>query len=222
MLFRSVELLLEKDIDIYRDLCSHTEEIIQAVVSSVSICLAALILCFSVRTAYKRRYRIKTWWYRRKVNHDNCAVHSVYDIYLTYDVIDSSFALHELASILESVYRFRCCIPERDFPATNAPRVEITSQQMSACSMTIVVLSRHALQNTIHCFERNLARHMELHTRQMKKVVYILLDDLRDVTDADVRSIISGATTLHYPVISDRRVEFYDKLRCFIYKALKA
>ena len=92
---------------------------------------------------------------------------------------------------------------------------------MSTCSMTIVVLSRHALQNTIHCFEKNLARHMELHTRQMRKVIYILLDDLRDVTDADVRSIISGATTLHYPVDSDKRVKFYDKLCFVIYKALK-
>ena len=55
----------------------------------------------------------------------------------------------------------------------------------------------------------------------MRKVIYILLDDLRDVTDADVRSIISGATTLHYPVNSDKRVKFYDKLCFVIYKALK-
>ena len=121
----------------YRDLCSHTEEIIQAVVSSVSVCLAALILSLSGRATYRRRYRIKTWWYRRKYYTNNCVANSAYDIYLTYDVIDSGFAVHELASILENIYRFRCCIPERDFPGTNTSRVEITYHQMSTywCAM---------------------------------------------------------------------------------------
>ena len=87
--------------------------------------------------------------------------------------------------------------------------------------MSIIVLSRRALQNPIHFMERNLARQMELHSYQMKKVIYILLEDLSDVTDSDVQSVISGNVGLKY---NDDSVEFlelfFDKLCCKIYKTL--
>ena len=85
--------------------------------------------------------------------------------------------------------------------------------------MSIVVLSRHALKNSVHAWESNQARHMELQrSYPMTKVVYILLDD---INDSDVSDVTCGAPKLRYPQNCDERLEFYDKLRYVIYKALK-
>ena len=86
--------------------------------------------------------------------------------------------------------------------------------------MSIIVLSRQALQSHIPSIERNLARQMELNSTQAK-VVYILLNDLSDVTDSDVTSVITGNIGLLYPPGSAVAQEhFYDKLRAKIYKTL--
>ena len=56
---------------------------------------------------------------------------------------------------------------------------------------------------------------MELHSYQMKKVIYIFLEDLSDVTDSDVQSVISGNVWMKYNDESVGNVElFFDKLRC--------
>ena len=63
---------------------------------------------------------------------------------------------------------------------------------------------------------------MELHSYQMKKVIYIFLEDLSDVIETDVRSVISGNVGLSYSNESVEKHElFFDKLRYKIYKALK-
>ena len=55
----------------------------------------------------------------------------------------------------------------------------------------------------------------------MRKVVYILLGDLSDVIDSDVKSIIRENLALRYVGESMREKEtFYDKLASKIYKAL--
>ena len=87
--------------------------------------------------------------------------------------------------------------------------------------MSIIVLSRQALQNPIHFLERNLARQMELHSYLMKKVIYIFLEDLSDVTDFDIQSILSGNLGLKY---TDKSVHdnelFYGRLSAKIYRKL--
>ena len=98
---------------------------------------------------------------------------------------------------------------------------------MSKCRMSIIVLSRRALQNPTHFMERNLARQMELHSYQMKKVIYIFLEDLSDVTDCDDRNIndvsqiIRNKLGLFYRDESvDRKTAFYDRLSSKIYRSL--
>ena len=130
-----------------------------------------------------------------------------------------NFVINELELILEKLYGFRCCIPQRDFPGTGVD-IEHISCFMSKCQMSIIVLSRQALQSHIQSIERNLARHMELHSTQAE-VIYILLDDLSDVTDSHVMSVITGNIGLLYPHGSAVAQEhFYDKLRAKIYKTL--
>ena len=140
-----------------------------------------------------------------------------FDLYIAVDAHDKLFAA-ELAEILESFYGFRCCIPDRDFHGEGV-HTELISHFMSKCQMSIIVLSRPALQNPIHFMERNLARQTELHSYQMRKVIYIFLEDLSDVTDCDVKSIISGRIGLRYKneTIGDKE-SFYHKLALKLYK----
>ena len=92
---------------------------------------------------------------------------------------------------------------------------------MSKCQMSIIVLSRQALQNPIHFLERNLARQMELHSFQMKKVIYIFLEDLSDVTDVGIQAIVGSNVGLRYTDESIANNEvFYRRLTSKIYKKL--
>ena len=214
-----VELLLEKDMDAYKDLCSVTEEIVGAIVSTLVACVVVASIVTVGRVAYKYRYLIKTWIYRWKLRND-VQDESEYDIYLSFDQTDICSVL-ELVDKLEHIYGFRCCIPDRDFDG-HGVHVELISQYMTKCRMSIIVLSRKALQNPTHFMERNLARQMELHSYQMKKVLYVFLEDLHDVTESDVRSVISGNLGLRYSNDSVKKHElFFDKLCCKIYKALQ-
>ena len=87
--------------------------------------------------------------------------------------------------------------------------------------MSIIVLSRQALQNPIHFLERNLARKMELHSFQMKKVIYIFLEDLSDVTDVGIQAIVGSNVGLRYTDESIANNEaFYRRLTSKIYKKL--
>ena len=222
-----VELLLEKDTDIYRDMCSITEEIIQTIVSSVLACIFVFLLTIIIRMFFKRRHRLKTWYYRRKIaHHKQTGDQMEFDIYICYDDDDKSYVIYELSHILESVYNFRCCLPERDFHGEGVHN-ELIGHFMSKCQMSIVVLSRQALQNPIHFMERNLARQRELHSFQMKKVIYIFLEDLSDVTDCDDRNtndvsqIIRNKLGLVYKDESvDKKTAFYDHLGSKIYRNL--
>ena len=216
-----VELLLEKDTDIYNDMCSINEEIIQAVVTTLTVCIFTFLSSVLSRAVYRRRYRIKTFYYKRKLLHSANILSNPteFDVYVAFDNNDFSI-VYELTEILESVYDFKCCIPDRDFRGEGV-HVELISHFMSKCQMSIIVLSRQALQNPIHFMERNLARDMELHSFKMKKVIYIFLEDLSDVTDSDVKSIISGNVGLTYSDITEEiKCEFYDKLNRKIYKTL--
>ena len=125
-----------------------------------------------------------------------------------------------MAEILETFYGFRCCIPDRDFAGVGV-HTELISHFMSKCQMSITVLSRQALQNPIHFLERNLARQMELHSYQMRKVIYIFLEDLSGVINCDVKSIINDRIGLTYTSISfGAKENFYNKLSLKIYKTL--
>ena len=172
--------------------------------------------------AYKHRYRLKTWYYRRQLSRarQNSDVTSEFDIYICYDDSDKSFVIFELTQILESVYHFRCCLPERDFGGEGV-HTELIEHFMSKCKMSIIVLSRQALQNPIHFLERNLARKMELHSFQMKTVIYIFLEDLSDVTDVGIQAIVGSNVGLRYTDESIANNEvFYRRLTSKIYKKL--
>ena len=217
-----VELILEKDVDVYKDMCSVTEEIIQAVASTLGVCIAVALVTVCARVAYRLRYRLKTWYYRRQLarGRQNNGVTSEFDIYIGYDDSDKSFVIYELTHILENVYGFRCCIPDKDFDGEGV-HTELISHFMSKCQMSIIVLSRQALQNPIHFMERNLARQMELHSFQMKKVIYIFIDDLSDVTDIGIQAIVSANVGLRYTDESVANNEaFYGRLSSKIYRTL--
>ena len=217
-----VELLLEKDVDVYKDMCSITEEIIQAVVSTLGVCFAIALVITGIRVAYRLRYRLKTWYYRRQLarGRQNNGVTSEFDIYIGYDDSDKSFVIYELSHILEIVYNFPCCLPNRDFYGVGI-HTELIRHFMSKCQMSIIVLSRKALQNPIHFMERNLARQMEPHSFQMRKVIYIFLEDLSDVSDLGIQSILSANVGLRYTDESvDLNEAFYGRLSSKIYQTL--
>ena len=218
-----MELLLEKDTDIYNDMCSINEEIIQAVVSTLGACIAVALVTVCTRIAYRLRYRLKTWYYKRQLfrGRQNSDVTSEFDIYIGYDDSDKFFVIYELTHILETVYGFRCCIPDRDFDGEGV-HTELISHFLGKCQMSIIVLSRQALQNPIHFIERNLARQLELHSFQMRKVIYIFMEDLSDVTISDVRSVISSKVGLFYSNdCIETQQRFFEKLRCKVYKTLR-
>ena len=216
------ELLLEKDTDLYKDICSNTEEVIQAVSSTLGVCLAVALLTVCSYVAHKHRYRLKTWYYRHKLSRarGKTRITSEFDIYIGYDDNDKSFVIYELTQILENVYGFRCCIPDRDFHGEGV-HTELISHFMNKCRMSIIVLSRKAVQNPIHFMERNLARQIELHSFQMQKVIYILIDDLSDVTDFGIQAIVSANVGLRYTDESVAHNEaFYGRLSSKIYRTL--
>lgn len=224
-----LELVLEKDINLYRDMCSHIDEIIQGIVSTLVACITIAITVIATRMIYRRRYRIETWYYRLKYSrqHDESQSSMNFDVYLCFDQHDKYYAINSLSRTLEHNYGLSCCIPDRDFPGHGVYKT-IVMNFIRQCRMTIVILSANSIKSDVQSFERILARDMELHWFRPKRIIYILLDDLGDITNADMPKDIARVLNAKiaikwrnsYNTSVDQQLAFYERLRAKVYRAL--
>ena len=100
--------------------------------------------------------------------------------------------VEKIRYFLEEECRLKCCIPQRNFSDQFTDDFDQAELNMMKSASTVVFLSFAAINNHQHRVERYQARHVELKRSFEHRVVYVALEDLRDVIRAgdDLHTIL--------------------------------
>ena len=185
------ELIWEKDLDRYRDACSILDEIVTAVAVSVASTLACVGLVVLWRQLHKHRYKLRTRYHKLRLAARGLREeeHSRYDVFFCYVHSDDE-AMEEVRAFLEGESGLKCCIPQRDFDYEDGDTSTATEKHLNVSAATLVLWSCAALESETHEMQYRMARNMELYRRFHHRVLHVCVEDLSDVTDADVKSIL--------------------------------
>ena len=117
-------------------------------------------------------------------------VHDI-DVYFCY-IHEDDVNIERMRYFLEEECRLKCCIPQRNFSDQFTDDYDQAELNMMKSASTVVFLSCAAINNHQHRVERYQARHVELKRSFEHRVVYVALEDLRDVTRAgdDLHTIL--------------------------------
>ena len=125
----------------------------------MSMLLAATVIFSIILTiqvfycARKNRYRLTTWYYKlklaRKVESKTNRVYD-WDVYICY-VHEDDAVLEEIRNFIEDKSNLKCCIPQRDFGASDTDDVTALEQSLVKSASTVVLWSPVALTSKWHC-----------------------------------------------------------------------
>ena len=182
------ELIHTKDLIAYYKHCSVVDEILISVFSAV----LAVIVTVVVMCIYRKRRTLQTYWYKQKLFVKGFKSETFdFDVYFCY-VHEDDQKVENIRHFLEEECRLKCCIPQRNFSDQFTDDFDQAELNMMKSASTVVFLSFAAINNHQHRVERYQARHVELKRSFEHRVVYVALDDLRDVTRAgdDLHTIL--------------------------------
>ena len=123
---------------------------------------------------------------------------------------------------LENKNELKCCIPHRDFGSSETDDVTALEQSLEKSATTIVLWSQSSLASNGHKAEYKLARYIELYRKLDFKVINIFLEDLGDVTDESIKSIISSGENMQWnsDATHDKKHKFFERLLSKIYRRM--
>ena len=197
-------------------------------------CFFTVVITISLHFLHKKRYCLKTLWYKlryeKAYKHDNYN----YNSYISYSLSDQNWTHESLLPCLEQTYGFNVCIPERNFNASRAHVDEIINS-MTHSRGIIIVLSSNYLQENSCLFDLALA--FEQRRRYGKRVFAVVLGNIpnsvlrRHVTAAE---LIDSGRCVEWPVsarmcsangdsakrLVKKRAAFWCKLSTEIYRSM--
>ena len=186
------ELIHEKDWTQYRDICSIHDEVIKASIASAMATAAVFTIVWLLCWTKINKYRLQTI-YRKLVlaTKRNNAKLFEYDVYICY-VHDDDQTMEEMREFIEDKNNLKCCIPQRDFGGCYTDDVMAMEQSLERSATTMVLWSHAALASKWHKAEYKMARYIELYRHFNHRVIHVCLQDMSDVSDADLKPIISN------------------------------
>ena len=187
----------------------------------VSVVVAVVVLLAGVCAICCFRHRIKTWLYSKsnEIYESRCSSiasenrggsqqNKLFDVFIGYCREDEEFVDQSLAPTLEhSSTSYRLCLQQRDFSpqATIYDNVTLATE---ASTKVLIVLSRAFVIS-----EWNPLKTVLMHALhgQMNKVVFLMLDDLKEVKDEELKHYLKVCA-----VVKWGSPGFLSKLRFFL------
>ena len=218
------EMVIDKNLDKYSDLCnSQNKSLIRIIFISVMSSVMLWLFIVMLFVLHKYRYRIKTYYFKVKQMYRLCFIDNnimiqvkpVYDVYISSCLNDIQFIQLRLLPELEEKNGLKCCVPDRDFPASGIS-FDLITEHMILSKTVLIVLSKASLSNVYTQYERKLAKSREIRGMLPRRVIYVVLEELVLCSDTEILSILDSKMYIKWPYIShESRKEKSEQKRVF-------
>ena len=185
---KNEEPIHSKDMTAYYKQCSVIDEIIITIIS----CALTFLALTSIFCCYRKFHNFIIYFHKIRLFVRGFTSEELdFDVYFCY-IHEDDVNVEKIRHFLEEECRLKCCIPQRNFSDQFTDDYDQAELNMMKSASTVVFLSFAAINNHQHRVERYQARHVELKRSFEHRVVYVALEDLRDVTRAgdDLHTIL--------------------------------
>ena len=179
-----IEIIIDKNLKEYQALCDITDSLYKVVgITALLVCLFwGIITTLCVSCKYRYRIRMHFIRFRYKFcspfSKNYSYVTAEYHIYISYCSADRQFVQNTLLDEIETIYKLRCCVPDRDLPGCGM-YIDNVYEHMSKSELFLILLSRSSFNNPTVKLEQSYAKTLEMREPVNHKSIYICLDDFK-------------------------------------------